>query len=245
MIIGEARGVTGARVPYLSRGFRVEGLPENIRLKKSSHYGSTEIKKIMAKKDDIRFVIEPKEHEETSSVGKECQELLETVFGRKNFSGTKKISQGDIQAVTKEKFASISVIQELIRSCENLFSNDALAELRRESDEFSIDAQEVILPLYCSDEEDNFWLLYYTDSVRNLQQITEKDKLTGYWLDHESITTYKLLGEKVTLIGENIIKDNGRFFFEVYKFEEKSQMFVLNKWFEKKIINVLSEQGYI
>ena len=54
-----------------------------------------------------------------------------------------------------------------------------------------------------------------------------------------------MLQEKVTLIGENIIKQDGRYIFEVHKFEDVNQTFELNKWFENKINKVLSEQGYI
>ena len=76
--------MTGARVPYLSKGFRVEGLPENIRLKKPRQYGSNELKKIMNHKDKIKFIIEPNEKEElsTSTENKQCQPIR-TLYSNK------------------------------------------------------------------------------------------------------------------------------------------------------------------
>lgn len=144
-----------------------------------------------------------------------------------------------------EKFGRVSVIEELIFSCENLFKNDALVDLREKLEEFVSNAKGLVLPIYCNEEEDNFWLFYYPDSVSNLQEKGPKHKLVGYWLDHESTTTYKLLNEKVTIIGENIIKDNERVFFEVHKFDDGIQSFDVNKSFEKKIEHVLSQKGYM
>ena len=238
--------MTGARVSYLSKGFRVEGLPESIRLKKPRQYGSNELKKIMNNKDEIKFIIEPNAKEELpiSTENKECDELLEKVFERKNFS-LKKVSLQEVQALEREKFSNISLIEELLTSCANLFSNDALTTFTGKFNEFVASSKELILPVYCSGEEDNFWLFYCSDSAENLKRKCAKDKLTGYWLDHESATTYKMLQEKVTLIGENIIKQDGRYIFEVHKFEDMNQTFELNKSFEKKINKVLSEQGYI
>ena len=237
--------MTGARVPYLSGGFRVEGLPENIRLKKPRQYGSNEIKKIMQNKDEIRFIVDSNEKEELPSTqNKECDQLLEKVFEKRNFSQGK-VSLKDVQAVKSEMFSNISLIEEALSSCSNLFTDDALTAFTSKFNEFVANAKELILPVYCSGEEDNFWLFCCPDSAENLKKKGAKDKLTGYWLDHESTRTYKMLQEKVTLIGENVIKDNGRYFFEVHKFEEENEMFELNKSFEKKIMNVLSEQGYI
>ena len=237
--------MTGARVPYLSGGFRVEGLPENIRLKKPKQYGSNEIKRIMHNKDEIKFIIEPNRNEELPSPeNKECEELLEKVFKKRNFS-QEKVSIEDVQAVRSERFSNISLIEEVISSCANLFLDDALNAFTRKFDEFVSNAKELILPVYCSDEEDNFWLFYCAYTAENLKRKGSNDKLTVYWLDHESARTYKMLPEKVTLIGENVIKHNGRYFFEIHKFQEENQMFELDKSFEKKIINVLSEQGYI
>ena len=237
--------MTGARVPYLSGGFRVEGLPENIRLKKPRQYGSNEIKKIMQNKDKIRIIVDSNEKEELPSTqNKECDQLLEKVFEKRNFS-QEKVSLKDVQGVKSEMFSNISLIEEALSSCSNLFTDDALTAFTSKFNEFVANAKELILPVYCSGEEDNFWLFYCPDSAENLKKKGAKDNLTGYWLDHESTRTYKMLQEKMTLIGENIIKDNGRYFFEVHKFEEDNQMFELKKSFEKKIINVLSEQGYI
>ena len=185
-----------------------------------------------------------KEELPISTENKECDELLEKVFERKNFS-LKKVSLQEVQALEREKFSNISLIEELITSCSNLFSNDALTTFTGKFNEFVASAKELILPVYCSGEEDNFWLFYCSDSAENLKRKCAKDKLTGYWLDHESAITYKMLQEKVTLIGENIIKQDGRYIFEVHKFEDMNQTFELNKSFEKKINKVLSEQGYI
>lgn len=143
----------------------------------------------MNNKDEIKFIIEPNENEEfPSTENKECDELLEKVFERMNFS-LEKVSIQEVQAVEREKFSNISLIEEIISSCANLFSNVALTAFTGKFNEFVANAKELILPIYCSGEEDNFWLFYCSDSAENLEKNCAKDKLTGYWLDHESATT--------------------------------------------------------
>ena len=42
-------------MPYLKRGFQVEGLPENIEFKKPYCYGSVQLKKIILAQNEIMF----------------------------------------------------------------------------------------------------------------------------------------------------------------------------------------------
>ena len=53
----EARGEVGLKVPYLSGGFHVEGLPTDVPFKKPRQYRPAEIEMIMDHKDDITFII--------------------------------------------------------------------------------------------------------------------------------------------------------------------------------------------
>ena len=148
--------------------------------------------------------------------------------------------------MNNDKFSNVCLMEEIIFSCANFFLDDALIEFKEKLKNAISNAKGLILPVYCNDdEEDNFWLFYCSNSVENLQETCEKDKITGYWLDHESNKMYRMLKEEVTLVGENIIKHDSTYFFELYEFEDETQIFELNKWFEMKINNVLSEQGYI
>ena len=54
-----------------------------------------------------------KEELSTSTENKECDELLEKLFERKNFS-LKKVSLQEVQALEREKFSNISLIEEII-----------------------------------------------------------------------------------------------------------------------------------
>ena len=112
-----------------------------------------------------------------------------------NFSQGK-VSLKDVQAVKSEMFSNISLIEEALSSCSNLFTDDALTAFTSKFNEFVANAKELILPVYCSGEEDNFWLFCCPDSAENLKKKGAKDKLTGYWLDHESTRTYKYAARK-------------------------------------------------
>ena len=178
----------------------------------------------MHNKDEIKFIIEPNGNEELPSPeNKECDELLEKVFKKRNFS-QEKVSIEDVQAVKSERFSNISLIEEVISSCANLFLDNALIAFTRKFDEFVSNAKELILPVYCSDEEGNLWLFYCTYTAENLKRKGSNDKLTSCWLDNESARAYKMLPEKVTLIGENVIKHNGRYFFEIHKLTQESNV---------------------
>ncbi len=48
LLVGDAVGIPGCRVPYIKRGFTVTGLPKDIQVKKPSSYGVDQIKAIMA-----------------------------------------------------------------------------------------------------------------------------------------------------------------------------------------------------
>ena len=114
-----------------------------------------------------------KEELSTSTENKECDELLEKLFERKNFS-VKKVSLQEVQALEREKFSNISLIEEIITSCANLFFNDALiTTFTGKFNEFIASAKGLILPVYCSGEEDNFWLFYCSDFAENLKKMCE------------------------------------------------------------------------
>ena len=68
LLIGDAVGIPGCRVPYIKGGFTVTGLPKDIQLKKPSSYGVDQIKAIMAHQGNIVFHLTPKDNSCNSQV---------------------------------------------------------------------------------------------------------------------------------------------------------------------------------
>lgn len=238
---GEAKGVTGSRVPYLSGGFHVEGLPDNIRLKKPRQYGSKEIQKIMDCQDSISFILETSEGAPLQDFGEDCKELLSNVFGKCDF----KVSKEDVEVLDINETHSISEIKEIISTHWKVLCPEALTELKKKLNAYVSQANHFVLPVYCDDEESQFWLFSFTGSLQALHQISARGKLTGCWLNHESGNTFHLIKKKETIFGKNIIKDNGNVIFETHRFTDYTQTFILNKSFERKVTQILSKQGYI
>ncbi|XP_046854736.1 uncharacterized protein LOC124447780 [Xenia sp. Carnegie-2017] len=125
---GEAKGVTGSRVPYLSGGFHVEGLPDNIRLKKPRQYGSKEIQKIMDCQDSISFILETSEGAPLQDFGEDCKELLSNVFGKCDFKVSKDVAVLDINETH-----NISEIKEIISTHWKVLCPEALTELKKKN----------------------------------------------------------------------------------------------------------------
>ena len=242
--------MVGARVPYLVGGFQVEGRPENIRLKKPRQYGSNEIKMIMSRKDLIKFVVDANIEQSTSAT-EESHQLLLQIFGTRDFHDGNKISKDHVCSIPPENLAKVVAVHKLIEMCDSLFMEDALVQLHARLDNFVANANGLILPVYCNEEEDNFfWLFYFHGTLSNLQAKAPKEKLVGQWLDCVSNNAsaeanYHLLNEKVNIIGENLIKDEQNLLFIVHQFIDQNISFQLHCRFKSKIVDVLSKQGFI
>ena len=198
----------------------------------------------MSQKESIRFVIDEKSEEQAISVlSEDAEQLLMNIFGT-NIFVTRKITMEDVQKLDKEKLSNVSVIEDLMVVCKDLFMEEAIAELKEKLTEVINNANGLILPIYCEDEQDSFWLFYFPGGASYIQTKGPKDQLQGYWLDHEE-SYYKLLKEKVTILNENIIKDDGNLIFVVHNFSDKSENFKIDEMSKKKIIDALSRQGFM
>ena len=226
-------------MPYMSGNFHVVGLPGNVKLKKPRHYGANEIRMIMAQKDSITFVINPATAQEASVVP---NELLVEVFGSRNFL-ERKISKEDVDTMNINLLSNVTLFEEMLFDCANLFEPDALEEIKLKLNSYISSAEGVVVPIYCQEDvEDVFWLFFYPGSVTDLKAKGAEDKVAGNWLDLESNSRYKVVN-KDDIVGKNIIKDDQKLMFSFL--QSDNQWFELHPSFKKKIEDVLSKQGFI
>ena len=97
-----------------------------------------------------------------------------------------------------DKLCNVLLVQELMVNCEKLFMADALTDLKARLEELLISCKGLILPIYCNEEEEAlFFLFYFPGYVSDALAKGSKYTLYGYWLDHVPTNqfSYHLLHE--------------------------------------------------
>lgn len=218
LLIGDAVGIPGCRVPYIKGGFTVTGLPNNVQLKKTSSYGVNQIKDIMAHQENIVFNLTPKDNsgngsadaDVTNIISQDARKALckvvdgdrvdEVVAGRAAFEESD-LEVTDIQLSEYE-------FQLLTSECKKYFTEDAWKSLNGNY-ESCCEHEGYVLPVY-TESKDPYWLFYYPGKNSELQNLEPGTKINGYWLNLKEQHDYELLfsKNKMSIDAVSIISDS-------------------------------------
>ena len=219
LIVAKAINCRGAKVPYLKGNFRIEGIPDGIewqrkdgKAKKPCQYGQNNISKIMAVKENVKFVViqDQKQDEagleEPDLVSKEVPssilKLVDDDVVKRAFNGGAKIDEAEVDVMTllrKEEY------EELLEYS-NYFSADAIDAVKKN---FISIKKGALVATYTKDPQ-KFWLFYYNGNVTELAQLDGRQSVPGLWLDKVKGAKYKVLHDTVSIKSISIIKKSDK-----------------------------------
>ena len=218
--LGEATQVPGSRVPYLHGGFSVENLPNGLPFRKPFHYGANQLKAIMEKKDEIKFVIHSSQNPAMNT--SEDSTLSRTVTPE-TVALLAKISDNEMahrvvessEKITEEKVEVLLFVDEqerlLLNHCSQFFDDDAWLAVGVNI-QHSSQRQGLIISVFTDSDDEDFWLFYSVQTPSKLVKLSNSHKLKGHWLDvQEKVESkYGLLhNNETSIIFANVIKNEG------------------------------------
>ena len=204
LLVGDAVGIPGCRVPYIKGGFTVTGLPKDIQVKKPSSYGVDQIKAIMAHQENIVFCLTPKDNscnaQVTNSnsivISEDARKALCKVVDEDRVdevvAGKAILEESDVE-VTDIQLSEYE-FQLLTSECKKHFTEDAWKSLNGNF-ESCRDHEGYVLPVY-TESKDPYWLFYYPAKNSELQNLEPGTKISGYWLNLMEQFKYELLYSK-------------------------------------------------
>eukprot|EP00112_Aurelia_sp_Birch-Aquarium-sp1_P007290 Seg1794.2 transcript_id=Seg1794.2/GoldUCD/mRNA.D3Y31 product="General transcription factor II-I repeat domain-containing protein 1" protein_id=Seg1794.2/GoldUCD/D3Y31 len=219
----------GAKVPYLRKGFRVEGLPDGVPFRKPCDYGANQIKLIMKARDSIKFIVLNEiPTDEIQMEVAATEEEIEPVAAEIPF----KAVTGVLRLVSEERAKDAHFngnlireeelevvnfkmrcgeLEELLEGSSYLFHEDALANLKANIAALA-EKKGILLPVYTTSKS-NFWLFFFDGKLEDIENLFRAgESVPGLWLHKigkKDSKRYKLK-EASTLVSinkENVIKD--------------------------------------
>ena len=253
--LGEAIKKPGSRVPYLRGGFIVENIPDGITFKKPFHYGKKQLKAIMEKKGELRFVINPNVTLQSNmdvTPTATCPETIVTVLSRivdrecaeRVVRLSDKIKEQDVEAV------ELRLDQEerlTLNECSCYFEDDAWLAVGANI-QHSTEAQGLIVAVLAESEDEEFWLFYSTQNPSKLVKASSAYKVKGYWLDQQGQSNYKLLNNHQDVVTiANLIKNGpyGPLYFSHRMEISDDQYFNIPEVFHNAILAALRSGTFI
>ena len=164
-------------MPYLRKGFRVEGLPDGVPFRKPCDYGAKHIRAIMNAKDEIKFIIiNETPNDDIQMEVATTEEEMGSVTAKMPF----KAVAGVLRLVTEDRAKDAHFngnlireeelevvnlnmrsgeLEELLESSSYLFHEDALSSLQANVEALA-DKKAILLPTYTT-AKSNFWLFFF------------------------------------------------------------------------------------
>jgi hypothetical protein len=256
LLVGDAVGIPGCRVPYIKGGFTVTGLPKDIQVKKPSSYGVDQIKAIMAHQENIVFCLTPKDNscnaQVTNSIviSEDARKALCKVVDEDRVdevvAGKAILEESDVE-VTDIQLSEYE-FQLLTSECKKYFTEDAWKSLNGNF-ESCRDHEGYVLPVY-TESKDPYWLFYFPGKNSELQNLEPGTKISGYWLNLMEQFKYELLYSKnrMSIDAVSIISNSGEennlFLRQAIALRNKN-VIIVPESFHKRVLACLETQGFL
>lgn len=242
-----------SRVPYLKGGFEVKGLPDDLSFKKPFMYGTRQMRRIVAVKDEISF------HPASSTVSDSVADTTNTRPGetKKHITDALRVIAGE--EVTTRVLQGGELISEEEVEVTNLsldftkmwaiqsegvkyFQPDAWLALQGNL-QHERNGKGVVLPVLSEERDERFWLFYSTLKLGKVLSAGIHKPLPGYWLnlDDSKSSQYNILSCNPTTISKvNIVKlEDGSPLYHQCTLDVSKEKYMLDNYFRYAIMMVL------
>ena len=217
----------------------------------------------MAARDKIKFVILheplPVEIPQAATADRDdtcsLEDTISAIVGKEAASKTATntpFNEEDVE-VTNLKMSQDQRLT-MYAYCRDYFTNDAWSAIGTNMviEEPSSNAG-LILPIYTSSPDENFWLFYTEYKIQRVMKTNPNGAIVGNWLEvlPNSNQVFKLLANKEKVFGKNLIKsEHGPIYFFYHGFELHrpglgDQLFKLPALLHSAINNILLLSGIL